>query len=257
MKKTFKLIPILLIAAMVIILPSCKEKENIIPTVQPTTGEMEVRFDYVFGANALPWELGKTFVHPKTGDTLTFTLFRFYVSNIKLKKEDGSWWVHPNSYFLLDAKSTSESTMLLKDVPNGSYTEMEYTMGVDSLMNVSGAHEGALSFTNAMFWDWNSGYIMLKAEGNSPNSPSNTFALHLGGFSGTTNVVTTNNTGFSGEKLHINSSKRGVIKLTANTARLWHSAPGVDSVNIIHAPGAVAKTMAKDFYSGIIFSGLE
>jgi len=256
MNRLFKTIPLLAIAVALLALPSCKEKENVIPNI-PSTGKMEVRFNYVFGANAVPWELGKMYVHPKTGDSLTFSLFRFYVSNIKLKKEDGTWWVHPNSYFLVDAKTVEESILVLNDVPNGKYTAMQYMMGVDSLMNVSGAHDGALSFTHGMYWDWNSGYIMLKAEGNSPNSPSGTYALHLGGFMGDNNVVTVNNTDFSGEKLHINSSKTGVVRLTANTARLWHSSPGVDSVNIIHSPGPVAKTMAKDFYSGIIFSGLE
>ncbi|MCB9046390.1 MAG: hypothetical protein H6550_09640 [Chitinophagales bacterium] len=266
MNRIFKTASLLsIVAAMSLSSSSCiREKTDIIPdtttkppVVIPTTGKMQIKFNYVFGHNELPFSMNTQFVHPMTGDTMTFTLFRFYVSNIKLKKADGSWWIHPDSYFLVDAKSTSESTLAIDNVPNGSYTEMEYTMGVDSIMNVSGAHEGALSFTNAMFWDWNSGYIMLKAEGNSPNSPSGTFALHLGGFSGATNIVTVKTTDFSGDKLNINSSDTRVVKLKANPARLWHSSPALDSIYVIHAPGYAAQTMAKDFYNAIIYTGME
>ena len=114
-----------------------------------------------------------------------------------------------------------------------------------------------LSLVNGMFWDWNSGFIMLKAEGNSPNSESNGFALHLGGFTGSTNVVTTLNTNFNNSSLNINADNAPRINLVANPAKLWHSSPGVDSINVIHAPGENAYRMAKDFYNGIYFKDIE
>ena len=222
-----------------------------------TSGQVKVKIEYVFGHNELPWKTGQQFVHPMTGDTMTFSLFKYYVSNIKLKKDDGTWWTQPNSYYLVDAAADNPSYLVLNNVPSGIYTSMEYTMGVDSLMNVTGAHDGALSFTNGMFWDWNSGYIMLKAEGYSPNAPTGTFAMHLGGFSGENNVVTTKTADFGGTTLTVNNSKAGVVKLLANPARLWHSSPGLDSVYVIHSPGSQAKTMAKDFYNNIRFNGIE
>ena len=76
------------------------------------------------------------------------------------------------------------ATLTLSDVPEGSYTEMSYVLGVDSTRNVSGAQAGALSTANGMFWSWSTGYIMLKAEGTSPNSGTGSFSFHLGGFSG-------------------------------------------------------------------------
>ncbi len=240
---------------------SCKKKESTAVTPTPTqnTGTAQIRFDYVFGANQLPFQLNKEFVHPKTGDSITFTNIKFYVSNIKLKNANGSWWVQPNSYFLLDAKSASESSITLNDVPNGTYTEMQYVMGVDSAMNVSGAHDGALSFTHGMFWDWNSGYIMAKFEGNSPSAPTtaNTFALHLGGFAGADNIVTTKTADLSNDKLVVNNSSTKTMVLVANPAKVWHSSPGLDSIYIIHAPGGEAVTMAKNFYNGIYFKGIE
>lgn len=247
---------LLVFALVVSVLPSCKKKKNdVTPAVK--TGTVQVKFDYVFGQNMLPWELGKTFVHARTGDTITFTNLRFYVSNVKLQKTDGSWWIHPDSYFLLDAKTGEASTITIDEVPEGDYVKMEYTMGVDSIKNVTGAHDGALSFTHGMFWDWNSGYIMLKAEGTSPNSPSGNFALHFGGFRGSDNVVTVKTTDFAGATLKVKSNGGPVLHLQANTARFWHSAPGLDSIYVIHAPGGMAVTMAKDFYNSIIFTTID
>src|SRR5688572_20636705 len=124
--------------SLIAALSSCKKDKD--PEPKPLTGSMNVQFSYVFGPAQLPFELGKTYVHPKTSDTLTFTTFRFYVSNIKLKKADGTWWVQPESYYLLDAAAAPGSAMSIAGIPVGSYTAMEYTMGVDSLRNVSGAH---------------------------------------------------------------------------------------------------------------------
>lgn len=257
MKKSMKLIPIIMMGILFAGVQACKKKESTPPsTPVVATGNFDIRFNYVFGPDMKPWQLGQTFVHSKTGDTLNFTMFRYYVSNIKLKKADGTWWVQPNSYYLLEANSVQASTIEMKSIPAGEYIAMEYTMGVDSEKNVTGAHDGALAASNGMYWDWNSGYIMLKAEGTSPNSPNGGFRLHMGGYLGADNVITVNSTDFSGNKLKIASSAKPVVKLQANVARLWHTSPGVATLNVIHAPGAAAVKMAKDFYSGIIFNSI-
>lgn len=247
----------LLIVALVtttLLLPSCKkEKQSTIAQ----TGDMKVKFDFVFGSNMLPWDIGKTMVHTKTGDTLTFTLFKFYVSNIKLKDAEGNWWSAPNSYYLLCTDCEEGYSFTVKNIPVGNYTEMQYTMGVDSAANRLGAGTGALSLANNMYWDWNSGYIMLKAEGTSPNSPSGNFIFHLGGYMGADNVITVKNTNFDGTVLGIEKDKHPTVTLLANPARLWHSSPSVSVKSVIHAPGPEAVTMAKNFYDNIAFKTLE
>lgn len=249
---------ILLIVALVsttFLLLSCKKEKQSTPIVQ--NGDMKVQFDFVFGSNQLPWEIGKTMVHTKTGDTLTFSLLKFYVSNIRLKKPDGTWWSEPNSYYLLCTDCEEGYSFTVKNIPAGNYTEMQYTMGVDSAANTLGASTGALSLANGMFWDWNSGYIMLKAEGTSPNSPSGNFIFHLGGFTGTNNVITDKSTDFGGTVLNIEKQKYPIVKLLANPARLWHNSPSVSVKSVIHAPGPEAVTMAKNFYDNIAFKALE
>jgi hypothetical protein len=256
MKQFKSSLAIIILLVLLIAASSCKKDTDPV-NPQPSTGQMNVKFNYTFGQTAESFVLGKTYVHPITGDTLTFTLLRFYVSNIKLKKTDGTWWVQPESYFLLDASIAGGSTMNVTGIPVGTYTAMEYTMGVDSARNVSGANTGALSLTNGMYWDWNSGYIMFKAEGNSPQAENGGFAYHLGGYSGQYNVVTTKTADFSNISLAVDPTNVKMINLTANIAKLWHSSPSVRVTPTIHSAGPEAIKVANDFYSSISFSGIE
>ena len=255
---TLKKISFFALALVFTTLYACRPDE--IPTPEePKTGSMKIQFEYVFGSQELPFQLEKQYVHPKTGDTMTFSTLKFYVSNIKLQKADGSWWVQPNSYYLVcnSCPKEEDKYIMVNDIPNGDYVAMEYTMGVDSLMNVSGAHTGALSFTNGMFWDWNTGYIMMKAEGKSPNSPNGNFQLHFGGFKGDYNVVKTNNVDLSISKLLVRGGNTRIVTLKANPARLWHSSEGLSKVYIIHTESAVAKKMSSDFYNAIFLKSVE
>jgi hypothetical protein len=184
----------------------------------PEPGTVKVMVDHKWGMSGASFALNTELIHPMNNDTMTFTTFKYYVSNFKLKKSDGTWWVHPESYFLVDLTNTASLTMNLNNVPAGDYTDMEYTLGVDSTRNVSGAQTGALSTANGMFWSWNTGYIMVKAEGTSPQSGSGNFAFHLGGFQGTNKIVTTKTVNF-GAVLKVEKTKNTQVHLLANSGK--------------------------------------
>lgn len=59
-----------------------------------------------------------------------------------------------------------------------------FNLGIDSLINVSGALGGDLDPTNGMYWTWQSGYINFKLEGTDPRCKSrhHRFQYHLGGY---------------------------------------------------------------------------
>ncbi len=241
---------------LILSLSNCKETPEEKPNPTPSAGSAKVSFEYVWGMNSESFAMNTLQKHPRTGDSLTFTTFKFYVSNLKFKKNDGSWYMVPESYYLIDAAVNGGSMISLSDLPAGTYTAMEYTLGVDSTRNVSGAQTGALSTTHGMFWSWNSGYIMVKAEGTSPNSATGDFAYHLGGFTGANNVVTTKTTDFGGATLTIGSGTPEVV-IQANPARFWHTINGVGATSKIHMPGANAVQAAKDFYDGFVFEHIH
>lgn len=222
------------------------------------TGKVTVALSHHWVNESTSFELGTEYVHPTTNDTLTFTTFKYFISNVRLKKEDGSWWTHPESYFLVDVSGPSSTQLNITGIPVGNYTEVSYVMGVDSTRNVSGAQSGALSTTSGMFWSWNTGYIMLKAEGLSPQAGmGGAFTFHLGGFAGATNIVTLKTAGFVGV-LQVTTTSNGKINLSADPSKLFTTTGSVGAVGMIHMPGANAVTMATDFYtSGVAFKSIQ
>lgn len=234
-------------------LSSCDDNDD---DTASTKGGATIFFDHKWGSTLADFALNTTVKHPMLNQDMNFSTFRYYVSNIRLKSEDGGeYWVQPESYFLVDAASDTLSTIILKDIPVSHYTEMEVLYGVDSLRNVSGAQAGALSPDLGMFWSWNSGYIMLKAEGTSPSSSTGSFAFHLGGFKGANSTLSKKTYVFN-EHLVIDGTSTPKITLVDNPARLWHGAQGLDSIANFMAPGALAKSMSANFYDAITFKDI-
>jgi hypothetical protein len=243
--------PLFALLVLSIFATSCKKKHK-----HDEHGTVKMSFSHTWGMNNAPFALNTQLIHPMNGDTMNFSTFKYYVSNIQLKKNDGTWWTMPESYFLVDVSSTASLTLEIPEVPEGTYTAFKYTMGVDSTRNVSGAQAGSLSTTNGMFWSWNTGYIMVKAEGTSPQSSTGNFAFHLGGFSGANNIVTTTEVPLT-DNLVVSHETVKTINMRANPARLFHGDESVSNGGTVMMPGTRAKTLATNFYGGVTFLGIE
>jgi hypothetical protein len=257
MKKIFALS----ILALTVFIYSCEKDgndDNNNNNNNTPMGKFYLEFDHVWGMTNEAFALNTELKHPMTSDTMVFTMLKYYVSNVKLKKTDGTWYNQPESYYIVDASSNAASTLEIKDIPAGDYTELRYTIGVDSARNVSGAQTGALSPSNEMFWSWNSGYIMIKAEGTSPNSSTGSFAFHLGGFAGANNIVTEKSTDFNGVLLKIAPNTAPQVHLYANPARFRHTLGSLaNGASTVHMPSENAKTIASDFIDWIRFDHIH
>lgn len=242
-----------LLCTMLLLALACKKEDNNPVAAEAGTVKliMTHRWDENNTTNFL---LDIPLLHPSTNDTLTFTTFKYYLSNVRLKRTDGTWWIHPESYFLIDLSDLNSSMLIIPNVPIGYYSAMEYTLGVDSLRNVSGAQGGALSISNNMFWSWNTGYIMTKAEGISNNSSSGSFSFHLAGFEGADNIVTKRTFDFITQiPLTVKNGKVIEVHYTVNPMHLWDNSPSVSVLNNIATTGTDAKSMATAFYNSIVF----
>ena len=242
MKKLFPILVIVLLSTVVF--TSCKDDEPVITTAP---GTVEFEFEYVWAAGEAPFALNKALFHMRTGDTLTFQSFKNYVSNIALKKDDGTYWIAPNSYHLIDAADKASMKVVFTDVPAGTYTGVQLVVGVDSAANADGPKLGDLSADNKMFWDNSNGYIMIKAEGTSPQSKSGTFAYHLGGFTGDFKTQLKRDLIMPGESTISIDGNTSKVKLRMNPARLFHSYGSVVNGDSITTPGENAFTVASRF----------
>ncbi len=124
-------------------------------------------------------------------DSIQFTSFKFYISNLALVNENEVVWKLNPGFYLIDLED-SNSFKIKSVIPeNMIYNQITFDLGIDSLTNVSGALGGALDPTQGMYWTWQSGYINLKLEGNCNQSlqSNNEFIFHLGGYQSPFNAI--------------------------------------------------------------------
>lgn len=187
----------IILAALLIVLFAC-EKDKSEPT-PAGPGTMEIEFDNVAIINNVVQQLklaeaGST-DYPYTnamGQPFNITFLRYFISEIVLEGPNGEYYADKMSvsatasegYYLIDEANFESQIITLKDIPAGEYNKVSFTVGVEENGVVEGAAGGALDpATNKMFWNWNSGYVAVKFEGQSPVS--------AGGASG--NSITSDN----------------------------------------------------------------
>ena len=157
------------------------------------------------------------------GDNFTVSKFKYYISNIVLKKSDGSTYAQKESYHLIDNKKGNKYTITLDSVPLGTYNGIDFLLGVDSARNTSGSQTGALDPAMGMFWSWNQGYIFLMMEGNSPNSTAfnNTLIFHIGGFTQPYNCIRKATPTFGAKDLIISEAKTSKMEIKTDLLKLF------------------------------------
>jgi len=178
---------ILILLSIVFISYGCRKKDDVLIDNTPNTGASSPKVKLLFRnvVNGQTLKLNTTNYTNAHGDTFSVSIYKYYISNITLTKDDGKVYTEPNSYHLIDEAGDSTKFIVMRDLVKGNYTQISFLIGVDRTKNTSGAQTGALDPINGMFWDWNQGYIMAKMEGNSPQaSATNHVIFHLGGFSG-------------------------------------------------------------------------
>lgn len=208
-----------------LIFSSCKKETPEDPQTPstPTTGS--VTFSFTNEVDGQPLVLHTQDYVNQNGDTFKVDVFKYYISNVRLYKADGSHYDEPESYHLIDHNVASSRSFTLGSVPAGDYVSMSFMIGVDSTRNVSGAQTGALDPANGMFWSWSTGYIMAKIEGTSPqsNEPGRLMSFHIGGFTGVNKGIRTVAPSFNSAALNVGSTARTIyIDCNANE---WFQTP--------------------------------
>ncbi len=223
-----------LISIFIIILSSCK-KETITPpepfpsyTNIDTTGFLEIHI--ANSVNGLPLSLNTTTYVTSSNDTFSVDIFKYYISNIQLVSASGHTYTENNSYYLIDQSDANSLHLLVKKVPTSNIVSINFLIGVDSARNTSGAQTGALDPINDMFWSWNTGYIMAKMEGHSPQSsqPTKKVVYHIGGFSGRFNGIRNVSLPFP-TTANITKTHTPILNLNADLYK-WFTSPNFNNM---------------------------
>jgi hypothetical protein len=172
----------------------------------------------------------------------TITKFKYYIGNIILSNKKGKKYTS-NNYFLINEADELSKKITLPTIPNDEYTNIEFIVGVDSIHNCSGVQTGSLDPMNAMFWTWNTGYIFMKLEGNSPTStmPANLIEYHIGGYKEPNNSIRK-------ISLPIHTLKENKLKIKVDVAAIFTGNTIVDFSKLPSVTDAKNATRIADNY---------
>lgn len=124
------------------------------------------------------------------GRDFSFDQVQYYISNLRLKNEDGTEYPIEGIYEVVKGANITE--LELEGIPAGHYHGLMFNVGVDSTTNhmdpSTYSSDDALALQGpSMHWSWASGYIFMRLEGNVDTSAAGDqaadfgFEMHLGG----------------------------------------------------------------------------
>jgi len=236
----------------IILLSSCKKDGD--ETTPDAKSSFTLEFEHQVNGAAL--NLNTTTYKNAKGEDFKINVFKYYVSNVKLSKADGTTYLVPESYFLIDESKPASKLITVSDIPTGDYTKIEYTIGVDYARNFAGAQTGALDPINGMFWTWNSGYIFVKLEGTSPQSIAANQALtfHIGGVVDPNNTIRTYSTEInSANPLRIRTDSKPDIHFIVNAAALFTGTTDVSFASLNFTMGGANSVIVANNYAKGLF----
>lgn len=253
MNKIFKLILILPVLN-ICLAASCKKSNDSFNN--DNLASLSIEFDNIVGAQNLQLNAGT--YYNSANEEFTVSKLQYYISNIKVRKADGTEYIVPqdSSYFLI--RESDPATRFAKvKVPEGEYSSLSFVLGVDSLratMDLSkrkGVLDVAGGMDDGMFWGWTMGYIFFKMEGSSPLAPVDPVGIrkyryHIGGFgnreaSPINNIKTITIDLNEGGIAKVRSGRESNIHLMVDISKVFD---GANKVSIASHPSVMFSTFS-------------
>jgi len=215
---------------------------------EPAANTGTLKISFINAVNGKPVVLRDSLYSNYFNEQYSISKLKYYISNIVLKVEGKE--TNLGGYYLINAAAEENGFELT--LPAGSYSNIQFLLGVDSIRNCSGAQTDALDPMNDMFWTWNSGYVMIKLEGTSPKSNviNNKVEYHIGGFSGPNSVLNYLTLPFSKDKsLLIRKGKTSTVIIDVDVDGFWNAGTAIriSGTPVCSLPGVLAKQIAANF----------
>lgn len=162
-----------------LITTSCKKKPSDEETQPVTTGSVKVNVSHTVSGQNL--QFGTLMYTNPAGNQYSFDLFKYFISNFTLVNQNGSSF-NFGKYDLINPQQPSSCVIDASNIPNGTYTSLRFSIGIDSTRNHDIANYADMDPSSGMVWTWATGYIFYKHEGQYIDSLGQTQSLsfHLG-----------------------------------------------------------------------------
>lgn len=178
-------------AVLWLILGGCRPDEP----KPPTTSGLFLELSHLYEAGtsssaAVPLVLNQSWL-PTIMNQIEINHGQYYLTGFALQRSDSTWLEFPEAVTYADLEQRLQYSWKISDtVPIGTFIALRFAVGVDSVRNHSDPAawpvSNPLSLLNSahMHWNWNTGYIFFKLEGQYQRTdpPVNGgFSYHLGG----------------------------------------------------------------------------
>jgi len=197
--------------------------------------------NFIFEVEGTAVELGSPIVLKDESNTIKIDALRFYISDIRWKKQPDLSKNPKDRYHLIDAAEPQSQNLRIPATKANS--ALYFGFGVDSLTNDAGVHGGDLDPTKGMYWAWQTGYVNFKIEGS--NKACKNFGYHLGGFLDGLDASTEVSLPFDFSK--VESSTDGTqVQLVFEIADFLKKAEAISGCHLMR-PSAEAVSLAQAF----------
>ena len=141
----------------------------------------KINLDFIPVYNNYKPEINENVLLSTNKQNVNISKLKFYISNVRLLQSKKEIFREEGVYHLLDWDQKMNIEFKIPDI---EFDEIDFNVGLDSIINNSGAIEGVLDPSNGMYWTWQSGYINVKLEGEYKNKENvgKPFEFHLGGY---------------------------------------------------------------------------
>jgi hypothetical protein len=247
------MLKLLATASAFFIFSGCVKDPVVTPVIVPPAS---VAFDFVATANNKPLVRDSVWYTNPGKDSFTVSTFNYYISNIKFRRADGFVFSEPDSY-RINRHANGPCSFTVSGLPDGIYDTVEFSIGVDSVRNSGGAQTGALGVEQGMYWDWNTGYVFFKLEGNFKTLRTpvpDLFAMHIG-----TNANLQNcSMSLGASTINARKGKQSAIHYTVNVDEIFANPVNLD-FNTYHAVsgGPLAAVISKNYKDMFSVSAVE
>jgi len=138
-------------------------------------------------ANNKSFNLNDSFELNTEGFNYTFSLFKFYISQFRLIKDDNSELLLKD-IDMIDFRTDAPHLSFKVNVPEGTYKEVKFGIGVDSITNAKDPASfpltSPLSLAKGTYWGMAAQYRFFLMEGRLDTTMTDTayipFAVHTG-----------------------------------------------------------------------------
>ncbi|MGJ8678381.1 MAG: MbnP family protein [Akkermansiaceae bacterium] len=144
-------------------------------------GEIQFELQHHFDSKRLALS-SLSYQTGEAGETFSVSRLSYLLSNFAFAKPDGQWLELKDQFAYIDLE-TRQTKFVLRDVPDGEFTAVRFSIGLDKETNHSdpaiyAAGHALNPNQNRLHWTWQDGYIFLALEGRYRKTDQG-----LGGFS--------------------------------------------------------------------------